>query len=416
MTTHTWWSQRGPDQRSCLPRDGRAGTRAEAEAALTVHGRGPTRPRAGRRRRTLPGGSGASRHSRLSTRRRSTPAMEAGLPVGAHTEAKQTRPPEPVTACVPTDPGRGATLIHQCSQGPQTTGDEALTFLLKLTNPATFHLELRQIRGLGGTRRQERGGAGDGGGDAGDRGGGVRDGGGGLRGAAGGRTSAWASRTCSRCPARWPRGCWAGSSLQGTEGRHGRGRDITGVGGTQEDMPLSSTQAGPGQTGWCWGLEARPPWLLFLWATPRDTSPREHLNPSFLAAPLQDTREPWPRPPGPSSACLHRSRREHTPAWSGAAVPEPPRWGPDGGSGPRTTWSPASSLTGPASLTQPSSALPCSQLAPQGLWDVSQQQESSQRLGGAQHGRERPPWGWCPPWSRPGHAGRASVKREHVRQ
>lgn len=153
----TWWSQRGPDQRSCLPRDGRAGTRAETEAALTVHGRGPTRPRAGRRRRTLPGGSGASRHSRLSTRRRSTPAMEAGLPVGAHTEAKQTRPPGPVTACVPTDPGRGATLIHQCSQGPQTTGDKALTFLLKLTNPATFHLELRQIRGLGGTRRRERG-------------------------------------------------------------------------------------------------------------------------------------------------------------------------------------------------------------------------------------------------------------------
>lgn len=214
----------------------------------------------------------------------------------------------------------------------------------------------------------------------------MRDGGGGLRGAAGGRTSAWASQTCSRCPARWPRGCWAGSSLQGTEGRHGRGRDITGVGGTQEDMPPSSTQAGPGQTGWCWGLEARPPWLLFLWATPRDTSPREHLNPSFLAAPLQDTREPRPRPPGPSSACLHRSRREHTPAWSGAAVPEPPRWGPDGGAGPRTTWSPASSLTGPASLTQPSSALPCSQLAPQGLWD-----ESSPRLGGAQHGRERPP-------------------------
>lgn len=140
------------------------------------------------------------------------------------------------------------------------------------------------------------------------------------------------------------------------------GRVVTGVGGMQEHTPNPAGRPALGRRGGAgaWkpalpGCRSSGSVLTTTWPSPPpDTSPRGRLNPQLPGCPTTGhTGAPAP----PAWPQLSLARREDAPAWSGAAVPEPPRWGPDGGTGPGTTWSPASPLTGPASLTRPSSAL-----------------------------------------------------------
>lgn len=187
------------------------------------------------------------------------------------------------------------------------------------------------------------------------------------------------------------------------------GRVVSGCGRMQEHTPIQQAGSSLGRRAVLGPGSPPSPWLPFLWVCPDDhmalATPR-HVSegtpePSASWVPHHRThRSSGPARPGPSSA----RQDERTPQPGLRLQSQSPQVGPR-----RRHWRwnhevPLPPLTRLQPRSRPSP--PCSRLGTSGLWDVSEQQESSQRLGGAQHGRETPCWGRCPPWSRPGHAGR----------
>lgn len=127
---------------------------AEEQPCL-VPGRGRKDPSQHFRREQGPADTSASR------RRESTPAVEAAsLRSLSRQPSRPVLPGASVTAHVPATPRQGPRLtggrLSPFMGTPNYIGRAPLTFLLKFTNSASFHLELSQIWGLCSAGKQNR--------------------------------------------------------------------------------------------------------------------------------------------------------------------------------------------------------------------------------------------------------------------
>lgn len=129
-------------------------------------------------------------------------------------------------------------------------------------------------------------------------------------------TSAWVSRTCSRCPARWPQGCWAGSSLY-RDGAEVTGspsvnpRPQTGLLGPQPGTDNFSSGAIKGPSSDKWSFPRSSLISNKEAATSQETLLQEDAPTLSFADPAPCSL--WPRQPstaGCRGACSHRDMQE----------------------------------------------------------------------------------------------------------